>query len=91
MLRSRGGVGLAMIDAIAFRWRRIRGETPGVRYRRAGDANFDRMNLGVMRRRNEPQIVFVADEFGDLRENRREILPGPGKIGAASCGFRDSF
>ena len=80
-----------MIDAIGFLRRRIRGETRGVRYRRAGDANFDGMNLGVMRGWNEPQIVFVADEFGDLRENSGEILSGSRKIGATSGSFRDSF
>ena len=82
---------MAMIDAIALGWRRIRSETRGVRRRRAGDANFDRMNLCVMRGWNESQIVFVADEFGDLRENCGEILSGSGKIGATSGGFRDSF
>ena len=40
---------------------------------------------------NERQIIFVADELSDLRENFVEILGGYWEKGAASIGLRDGF
>lgn len=37
----------------------------------------------------EAQIIFVANELGDLRENIGKILAAGGKIGAASIGLRE--
>src|SRR5580700_2348341 len=45
------------------------------------------MKLPVVRGWNETQVVFVADELRDLRENVCKILGGSRKVGAAAIGF----
>src|SRR5580658_10713937 len=78
-LRGRSDVGLAMVNG----WGILRG--------RARDADFDGVELSVVRWRNEAQIVFVAHQLRDLGENRGKVLAGCREINAASVGTRYSF
>lgn len=89
MLRKRGDVGLAMIDAISSGWRHARSGTRRVRCWRVGQADLDRVERPIMRWWNEAQIVFVAEELGDLSENRGKILGGYGEVRAPAIGFGD--
>jgi len=65
-----------VVDAVDRRW--------GVWHCWRGDADVNRVGFSVVRRGDERQAVFVADELGDLGIDAGEVLSGIRKKDAAA-------
>jgi len=80
---------LAMINAMGWGSQGTGGGVRRIHGRGVDDSDFDHVELSVMRGWSETQVVFVADELRDLRENVCEILGSSRKIGASPVSLRN--